>query len=185
VRGLASSPLDAGCAEACAGHSNNDFESPGLPSYQHFRPSMRRYDHHCPCGFDGIAALHCCFASAVDSPSDESAMQVATVIAEICFVIWALRDYSIAAIGLPGLIGQTAGRLPEINRVRKIKSLLRTSAQFLFQYGAGTPRDRDQRWRVRDTLRRLLRAERRLRRTIAVASAVLPENAAMKSQRIG
>jgi hypothetical protein len=112
-------------------------------------------------------------------------MQVATVIAEICFVIWALRDYSIAAIGLPGLIGQTAGRLPEINRVRKIKSLLRTSAQFLFQYGAGTPRDRDQRWRVRDTLRRLLRAERRRRRTIAGASAVLPENAAMKSQRIG
>ena len=42
VRGLASSPLDAGCTEACAGHSSNDFESPGLPSYQHFRPSMRR-----------------------------------------------------------------------------------------------------------------------------------------------
>jgi hypothetical protein len=44
VQALASSPLEPDCAGAlaCAGHSNNDFENPGLPSYQHFRPSMRR-----------------------------------------------------------------------------------------------------------------------------------------------
>jgi hypothetical protein len=45
----------------------------GLPAYQHFRPSMRRYDHHFPFGFDGIAALHCCFASAFGIPSNNSA----------------------------------------------------------------------------------------------------------------
>src|SRR5512135_3246398 len=30
----------------CTGHSSNAFESPGLPSYQHFRPSMRRQDQY-------------------------------------------------------------------------------------------------------------------------------------------
>ena len=82
---LASSPLEAGCTEACAGHSKDDFKSPGLPSYQHFRPSMRRQDQK-PCG-DGVAALHCCFASAVGIPIVESAVQAATAIAESCFVI--------------------------------------------------------------------------------------------------
>jgi hypothetical protein len=33
-----------GSADAGAGHSNDDFESMGLPSYQHLRPSMRRQD---------------------------------------------------------------------------------------------------------------------------------------------
>ena len=84
---LASSPLEAGCTEACAGHSKDDFKSPGLPSYQHFRPSMRRQDQK-PCVCDGVAALlHCCFASAVGIPIVESAVQAATAIAESCFVI--------------------------------------------------------------------------------------------------
>ena len=84
---LASSPSEAGCTEACAGHFNKDFESPGLPSYQHFRPSMRRQDQK-PCVCDGVAALlHCCFASAVGIPIVESAVQAATAIAESCFVI--------------------------------------------------------------------------------------------------
>ena len=83
----ASFASDAGCTEACAGHSNNDFESPGLPSYQHFRPSMRRQDQK-PCVCDGVAALlHCCFANAVGIPIVESAVQAATAIAESCFVI--------------------------------------------------------------------------------------------------
>src|SRR6202008_4485167 len=56
-----------------------------LPSYQHFRPSMRRQDERCE--FDGIAGLHCCFASAVGIPIVESAVQAATAIAESCFVI--------------------------------------------------------------------------------------------------
>src|ERR1700730_11064906 len=42
VTTLAASRLDAGCADASLGHSSNDFESMGLPSYQHFRPSIRR-----------------------------------------------------------------------------------------------------------------------------------------------
>jgi hypothetical protein len=36
------SPLETGSADVTLGHSNNDFESMGLPSYQHFRPSIRR-----------------------------------------------------------------------------------------------------------------------------------------------
>jgi hypothetical protein len=34
--------LETGSADVTLGHSNNDFESMGLPSYQHFRPSIRR-----------------------------------------------------------------------------------------------------------------------------------------------
>jgi hypothetical protein len=87
ARTLVSSPSEFGRAEACAGHSNNDFESMGLPSYQHFRPSIRRQDQY-PCGFDGIAPLHFCFACAVDIPIDESvAMQAAKAINGFCFLI--------------------------------------------------------------------------------------------------
>jgi hypothetical protein len=86
-RTLVGSPSEFGCAEACAGHSNNDFESMGLPSYQHFRPSIRRQDQY-PCGSDGIAALHFCFACAVGISIDESvAMQAAKAINEVCFLI--------------------------------------------------------------------------------------------------
>jgi hypothetical protein len=94
VEGLAGSPLEARCTEACAGHSSNNFESPGLPSYQHFRPSMRRQDQKL-CA-DGVAALHCCFASAVGIPIVESAVQAATAIAESCFVI-AVQRLRVAA----------------------------------------------------------------------------------------
>jgi hypothetical protein len=75
------------CACACAGHSNNDFESMGLPSYQHFRPSMRRQDQY-PCEFVGIAALHGCFACAVGMPiGNRVAMQAAKATDRISFVI--------------------------------------------------------------------------------------------------
>ena len=78
---------EARCAEACAGHSNDDFESMGLPSYQHFRPSIRRQDQY-PCEFDDIAALHFCFACAVGISIDESvAIQAAKVINGVCFLI--------------------------------------------------------------------------------------------------
>lgn len=90
---LVTSPLELGRAEACAGHSSIDFESMGFPSYQHFRPSIRRQDQY-PCGFDGSAALHCCFASAVGIPIDESAaMQVAKMIDKDCFVIEHLTQW--------------------------------------------------------------------------------------------
>ena len=39
---LATSSREAGCANGSLRHSNNDLESPGLPSYQHFCPSIRR-----------------------------------------------------------------------------------------------------------------------------------------------
>jgi hypothetical protein len=39
---LAISSSEADCADVSLGHSNSDLESPGLPSYQHFRPSIRR-----------------------------------------------------------------------------------------------------------------------------------------------
>jgi hypothetical protein len=42
VATLVISRLETGCADASLGHSNNDFESMGLPSYQHCRPSIRR-----------------------------------------------------------------------------------------------------------------------------------------------
>jgi hypothetical protein len=77
LRTLPGSSLEADRACACTGHSNDDFESMGLPSYQHFRPSMRRQDQYA-CEFDGIAALHCCFACAVGSPSDENVAMQAT-----------------------------------------------------------------------------------------------------------
>ena len=47
---------------------------------------MKRQDQK-PCGCDRVAALHCCFASAVGIPIVESAVQAATAIAESCFVI--------------------------------------------------------------------------------------------------
>jgi hypothetical protein len=84
---LASSASEFGSAEASAGHSSNDLESMGWPSYQHFRSSIRRQDQ-CPCGFDGTAALHFCFACAVGIPIDESvAMQAAKAINGVCFLI--------------------------------------------------------------------------------------------------
>ena len=59
----------------------------GLPSYQHFLPSSRRQDQY-PCGFDGIAALHFCFACAVGIPIDESvATQAAKATNGVCFLI--------------------------------------------------------------------------------------------------
>jgi hypothetical protein len=85
-RTLANSPSELGCDEV-AGHSNKDFESMGLPSYQHFLPSIRRHDQ-CPCGFDGIAALHFCSACAAGIPIDESmAMQTAKAINGVCSLI--------------------------------------------------------------------------------------------------
>src|SRR5579862_1626157 len=60
VTGSAGFSLESGCAAVSAGHSSEDFESIGLPSYQHFRPSIIRQDQY-PCGSDGVA-LHCCFA---------------------------------------------------------------------------------------------------------------------------
>jgi hypothetical protein len=86
-RTLVSSPPEFGWPEASAGHSNNDFESMGLPSYQHFRPSIRRQDQY-PCGFDGIAAVHFCFAHAVGIAIDKSvAMLAAKAINGVCFLI--------------------------------------------------------------------------------------------------
>jgi hypothetical protein len=84
---LESSRSEFGRAEASAGHSNNDFASMGLPSYQHFRPSITRQDQ-CPCGFDDIVALHFCFACAVGISIDESvAIHAAKVINGVCFLI--------------------------------------------------------------------------------------------------
>jgi hypothetical protein len=68
-------------------HSSDDFESIGLPSYQHFLPSIRRQDQY-PCVFDGIAALHFCFACAVAISIDESvATQAAKAMKGVCFLI--------------------------------------------------------------------------------------------------
>jgi hypothetical protein len=84
-RTLVDSLSELGCAEVRAGHSSNDFETMGLPSYQHFLPSIRRQDQY-PREFDGIVALHSCFACPV--PTDESvAMQAANAISGVCFLI--------------------------------------------------------------------------------------------------
>src|SRR5882724_9229771 len=91
--------LRDGCADAPLGHSSKDFESPDLPSYQHFRSSMSRYDHHFPFGFDGIAALHCCFASTLGMPNNSAATQAVRVIDESCLLIWASRSNCVAASG--------------------------------------------------------------------------------------
>jgi hypothetical protein len=86
--------LESNCADASAGHVNDDFDSKGLPSYQHLRPSMRRQDQY-PCGFDGIAGLHCCFACAFGATTGESAAttQAANATDLICFLIF--KDYSL------------------------------------------------------------------------------------------
>jgi hypothetical protein len=88
VSALAISPLESNCADASAGHVNDDFDNKGLPSYQHLRPSMRRQDQY-ECEFDGIAALHCCFACAVGTATGENAAttQVANATDLICFPI--------------------------------------------------------------------------------------------------
>jgi hypothetical protein len=94
VSALAISPLESSCADASAGHSNDDFDSMGLPSYQHLRPPMRRQDQY-PCGFDGIAGLHCCFACAFGNTTGENAAttQAANATDLICFLIF--KDYSL------------------------------------------------------------------------------------------
>jgi hypothetical protein len=94
VRALAISPLESNCANARAGHSNDDFDSMGLPSYQHLRPSMRRQDQY-PCGFDGIAGLHCCFACAFGTATGKNAAttQAANATDLICFLIF--KNYSL------------------------------------------------------------------------------------------
>ncbi|MCP1966940.1 acyl carrier protein [Bradyrhizobium elkanii] len=97
---LASSSVGRACVEIRTGHSNNDFESMGLPSYQHFRPSMRRQDQYSR-GFGGITALHCCFACAVGIPINRKvAMRAAKGINENCLFIGTLRDYFVAAVDL-------------------------------------------------------------------------------------
>jgi hypothetical protein len=93
--------LRNGRAGTFLGHSSKDFESIGLPSYQHFRPSMIRYDHHFPLGLDGTAALHCCFASTFVTPNDDSApMQAAAATDGSCFLICSSRSSLVAADGL-------------------------------------------------------------------------------------
>jgi hypothetical protein len=88
--------LRDGCAETlgdASGESFSDqpsksFESPGLPSYQHFRPSMMRYDHHFPFELEGFAALHCCFASACGIPNNNNtATKAVRVVDEGCVLI--------------------------------------------------------------------------------------------------
>lgn len=81
VAAFASAAAETGCGDASFGHSSNDFDSMGLPSYQHFRPSIRRYDHQRPCVFEGVAALHCCLACALGIPTGKSvAIQTAKAI---------------------------------------------------------------------------------------------------------
>ena len=55
---------------------------------------MRRQDQY-PCGFDGIAGLHCCFACAFDTTTGENAAttQAANATDLICFLIF--KDYSL------------------------------------------------------------------------------------------
>jgi hypothetical protein len=94
---LASSVLESGFAAVCAGHSSNDFESMGLPSYQHLRPSMSRHDQY-P-WFDGAAALHCCFACAMGVEINAIVVkQAARTVGGRCFVIGGTQDYFVAAI---------------------------------------------------------------------------------------
>jgi hypothetical protein len=94
VRALAISPLEPNCADASSGHSNDNFDNIGLPSYQHLRPSMRRQDQY-PCEFDGIAALHCCFACTFGTATGENAAttQAANATGLICFLI--IKDDSL------------------------------------------------------------------------------------------
>src|SRR4051794_13465327 len=48
---------DSVCDGARASHWSNDLDILGLPSYQHFRPSMMRHDHHVWAS-GGFSALH-------------------------------------------------------------------------------------------------------------------------------
>jgi hypothetical protein len=69
-------------------HCNNDFEIAVLPSYQHFRPSIRRQDHQCPCGSNGRAILHCFACAAVGATIGKTVtMQAANATDEIRMLI--------------------------------------------------------------------------------------------------
>jgi len=68
-------------------HCNNDFEITVLPSYQHFRPSIRRQDHQCPCGSNGRAILHCFACAAGATIGNTVIMQAANATGEIRMVI--------------------------------------------------------------------------------------------------
>ncbi len=95
MRTLFDSTSESGRAEAIAGHSNADFESMGLPSYQHFRPSTRRQDQYAD-EFDRITSLHCCFACADGVQNDGmAAIQAAKAIDRNCSVIEHLMKQTI------------------------------------------------------------------------------------------
>jgi hypothetical protein len=68
---------------ACAGHSSEDFDSIGLPSYQHFRPSIIRHDQYLR-WFEAIESVHCCFANALVIGIELIATTSAARIEEIC-----------------------------------------------------------------------------------------------------
>src|SRR6202140_142558 len=85
----------------------------GLPSYQHFRPSLRRWAHQCRCGSDGIAALHCCFVCAFGIPTAKSVpKQAAKAIDGNCFLICPTQRPVVAAIGLQRLPNRGVRELP-------------------------------------------------------------------------
>jgi|SRR3954453_2488679 hypothetical protein len=67
-------------------HCNNDFEIAVLPSYQHFRPSIRRQDHQCPFGSNGRAILHCFACAAGATIGKMVIMQAANATGEIRMV---------------------------------------------------------------------------------------------------
>ena len=68
-------------------HCNNDFEIAVLPSYQHFRPSIRRHDHQCPCASKGRAILHCFACAAGATIGKTVIMQAANATGEIRMII--------------------------------------------------------------------------------------------------
>lgn len=84
VSALASSSSEfGGWFVACAGHSSDDFDNIGLPSYQHFRPSIIRHDQY-PRWFEALDLLHCCFANALASGIELTVTTTAARIEEIC-----------------------------------------------------------------------------------------------------
>ncbi|MGC2028202.1 hypothetical protein, partial [Bradyrhizobium sp.] len=93
-------------------HSNDDFESMGLPSYQHLRPSMSRQDQY-PCGVVGIETLHCCFPSAAAIHIKERVTERAQqTIDEVSLIIGAPQHRFVAGVGLQRRPNRAVRKLP-------------------------------------------------------------------------
>src|SRR5712675_456505 len=94
----------------------------GLPSLRQ-RLSDGRTNNE-PCGFDGIAALHCCFACAIETSIDDSAVRKAARVMETSgLVIIEATQRLLRCCNRPTAITKSGRSRTSTNRSRMRRSL--------------------------------------------------------------